>query len=314
MKGLVLAAGLGSRLKPFTDHLPKPLVPIFGRPCIAYLLDWLAEAGIVEVAINTHWLPEPLHDALGDGSAFGLRLHWQHEPVLLDGMGTLKSFAWLFGDETVVCLNGDVVMDLPFQPLLETHRRLEADLTLMTVETIGPPKSPLSWSADGRLRGMRRSGHQHPEATRFGDFAGVHVIEPVIWREHIPAGRPYHLITDLWPDLVCHGRRLTCHLAHGLWADVGTPAQLHQAHVMALLARSGRYLAVVPEVQPDVWIGEGAAIAGELVPPVWVGPGAVVGAGARLGPFGVLAAGQVLSAGRAVAYAVAGGLTSGRRR
>jgi len=197
-------------------------------------------------------------------------------------------------------------MDLPFAPLLETHRRLAADLTLMTVESVGPPKNPVSWSADGWLRGIRRSGHQHPDATRFGDFAGVHVIEPVIWREHIPAGRRYHLITDLWPDLEAHRRRVACHLAHGLWADVGTPAQLDLAHARALSARSERYLAGATEVSPGVWLGDGAVIAGEVVPPSWVGAGARLAAGATLGPFGVLPAGEVLSAGRDVSFAVAG--------
>ena len=243
MKGLVLAAGLGSRLKPFTDTAPKPLVPIFGRPCISYLLDWLAEAGIVDVAINTHWLPEALHEALGDGSEFGLRLHWQHEHELLDGMGTVKSFEWLFGDDPVVCLNGDIVLDIPMSPLLTTHRETGAAMTLLTVPSYGPPKAPVSWGTDGRLRGIRRTGHDDPRGVMFGDFGGVHVIEPVIWRDYLPPAVRYHLITDLWPRLCQDDVPVVCHLSDGLWADIGTPEQLRAAHDLVRLRGSARYLA-----------------------------------------------------------------------
>lgn len=302
MKGLVLAAGLGRRLWPFTKTRPKPLVPVLGRPCIAWLLDWLAEAGLVDVAINTHHLPQPLHDALGDGADFGLRLHWQHEDDLLDGMGTLKSFEWLFGDETVVCLNGDVVMDLPFAPLLATHRRLGAAMTLLCVESIGPPRSPVSWDEQGWLRGIRQTGHDHPSATRFGDFAGVHVIEPVVWRRYIPAGRPYHLITDLLPKLQAERVPLACHLGHGLWADIGRPAQLDAAHAKALLHGRGRYFAGLESRAPGVWAAADAVIEGELLPPVWLGAESRVAAGARLGPYGVLQPGEVLAAGETREY------------
>jgi NDP-sugar pyrophosphorylase family protein len=302
MKGLILAAGLGSRLKPFTDHAPKPLVPIFDRPCISYLIEWLAEAGIVDVAINTHWLPEPLHAALGDGAAFGVRLHWQHEADLLDGMGTVKSFEWLFGDGPVVCVNGDIVLDTPLAPLMVAHRDLGAALTLLTVPYCGPPRAPVSWGTDGRLRGIRRTGHDDPRGVLFGDFGGVHVIEPVVWREYIPKGMRYHLITELWPRLRADNVPVVCHLCEGLCADVGSPAQLDAAHALVLQRRSVRYLYWADEVSPGVWVAEGAVCEGEVVPPVWLGQETRLERGARLGPYGVLPAGQVMPDGASVAY------------
>ena len=100
VRPLVLAAGLGERLRPLTLTLPKPLVPVCGRPVVEPLLEMLAAAGLRDVAINRHWLPEVLHDHLGDGQRWGVRLHWRHEPELLEGAGTLKSFEDFLGEAT----------------------------------------------------------------------------------------------------------------------------------------------------------------------------------------------------------------------
>lgn len=296
MKGLLLAAGLGTRLRPLTDRMPKPLVPVVGRPCIVPLLETFARLGIVDLAINTHWLPEQLHDALGDGSRWGVRLHWQHEPSLLDGCGTLRSFDWLFGDEPVLCANADVVHDLDLAAALDAHRASGAPLTLVAVPHHGPLRQMLGWDELRRLRQVRDIGLCDRRARWLGDFSGFHVVEPRIWREFIPAGRRYHLTTELCPALLAAGVPVHVHPADGVWATLGDRAGLDRAAAMLLHHRCGRYFSPADR-EPAIWQAASARVEGLLVPPVYLGEGAVVETGAALGPCASLEAGAVLRAG-----------------
>lgn len=237
MKGLVLCAGLGERLRPLTERLPKPLVPVAGRACVERILEWFAAHRITEVAINTHWLPEVLHQHLGDGHAWGVRLTWQHEPELLDGMGTLKSFERFFGEQTAVVVNGDIVFDFALAPILATHQRLGAALTLATTAQIGPMVHPVAWDDSGRLRAIRRTGLDDPRGRWLGVFTGVHVVEPVIWQRWIPAGRRYHLTRELVPELLRHDVPVAAHLVDGLWVDIGSFDSLARAEALLALRR-----------------------------------------------------------------------------
>ncbi|NWG76102.1 MAG: NTP transferase domain-containing protein, partial [Rubrivivax sp.] len=249
MKGLVLAAGLGTRLRPLTDRLPKPLIPVLGRPCVERILTSFAALGIADVAINTHHLPEALHAALGDGANLGVRLHWQHEPALLDGCGTLRSFDWLFGDEPVLCANGDFVHDLDLPALLAAHRESGALLSLSAAGTT----PAMGWDADGWLRAIRNVGWDDPSMVQRGDFNGFLVAEPAVWREWIPPGVPYHLSLDLCPRLLAAGVPVHVHATSGLWAPIGTRAELDAAAALLLQRRCARYLLTAEEAAPGVF-------------------------------------------------------------
>lgn len=240
MKGLVLAAGLGSRLPEYTHRIPKPLVPVAGRPCIEPILEWLAGNGITEVGINTHHLPQVLHDHLGDGSRYGVRLTWQHEEHLLEGIGTAKTFESWLGDETLLMVNGDIVFDFHLAPILATHERIGGPLTLAVTSILGPLKYPVLWDETGQLRGIRRTGLDDPRGKYLGEFTGLHLIEPELLRDWVPAGRPYHLTKDLAPELLATGMAVGCCLCEGLWADIGNIESLRRAEGMVGLGRAGR--------------------------------------------------------------------------
>lgn len=310
MTGLVLAAGLGTRLRPLTDHLPKPLVPVCDTPCIDAILTWLAEAGVARAGINTHWLSDKLHAHLGHGDAYGLELVWRHEPELLEGMGTLKACEHLFGDQTVICVNGDIVLDLDLGRALAAHRASGAAMTLVTVPHHGPMIHPVAWSDTGRLRGIRRTGLDDPAGRFVGVFSGVHLIEPEIWRRWLPASRPQHLTRDLMPRLVAAGVPVHCHLDDGLWVDVGSFESLDRAHVQVLSRHCLRYLAGAQQIAHGVFVRGDAKLDGAVRPPVYLGPGARLSAGAVLGPYAALGAGAVLGDGERLAYGVRLGAAS----
>lgn len=239
MKGLVLAAGLGARLRPLTERVPKPLISVAGRPVVEPLLEWLAAAGVVEVAINTHWLPAALHDHLGDGRRWGVRLTWRHEETLLEGAGTLKALEAFWGDETVVVANGDSVVEVDLAAALATHRRHGAALTLVCADVCGPLARPVTWDESGRLRGVRQWRLDDPAGVFWGEFTGVHLVEPEVWRRHILPRRPCNLVGALIPRLVTHGVPVACHLTRGLFLDIGTPESLARAERLLAARRAG---------------------------------------------------------------------------
>ena len=120
-KAFVLGAGLGTRLRPLTDALPKPLIPVFHRPLIQYALDHCLAAGIREFAINTHHLPEKWPEYFPDGTYRGAPVTFFHEPELLETGGGIKNIASWIGDDPVLVYNGDILTDLDLPRLLETH-------------------------------------------------------------------------------------------------------------------------------------------------------------------------------------------------
>jgi NDP-sugar pyrophosphorylase family protein len=301
---LVLAAGRGARLRPLTDRLPKPLVPVLGRPVIEPILEDLAAAGLTRVGINTHWLPDALHARLGDGRAFGLDLLWRHEPQLLEGAGTLRSFAPEFGDSTAIVLNGDTVLEFDLPAALATHRRMGAVLTLVAAPPLGPPQRPVAWDDESWLRGIRRCGLDDPRGRWRGEFSGLHLVEPLVWRDFVPPGQPCNLVADVIPRLRAAGLPVACHLSHGLYADIGDPASLVRANLLALEHRAPRFLAAATEIAAGVWSEPGARLDGRAIAPAYLGRDSVVEADAVLGPYGVLGARARLGRGATLAYGV----------
>src|SRR5271170_5515242 len=130
MRALVLAAGMGERLRPLSLDIPKPMLPLAGRPLIHYPLAMLKRAGITEVAINLHHLASKLQDGLGDGSQLGLRITYAPEPVLLGTGGPLNGLREYLGGDAFVIANGDTILDLDLAAMIAAHRDRAALATI----------------------------------------------------------------------------------------------------------------------------------------------------------------------------------------
>ncbi|HEY6069783.1 MAG TPA: sugar phosphate nucleotidyltransferase, partial [Chthoniobacterales bacterium] len=129
-QAFVLGAGLGTRLRPLTEELPKPLVPIFQKPLITFALDHLLDLGIDKIFINTHRLPEKFADAFPDGRYGGKTIHFVNEPVLLETGGGIKNIEAELGNEPFITYSGDVLTDIRLQPLIAEHFKRGNDVTL----------------------------------------------------------------------------------------------------------------------------------------------------------------------------------------
>src|SRR6266700_781296 len=131
MKAMILAAGYGERLWPLTADRTKPALPVLGKPLVGYVAEYLAQFGIRDIVVNLHHRPESVRESLGDGSRFGVRLQYVHEPVILGTSGALDNAREFFEDETFVVVNGKIITNIDLGAAMDTHRRTKALATLV---------------------------------------------------------------------------------------------------------------------------------------------------------------------------------------
>jgi aminoglycoside/choline kinase family phosphotransferase/dTDP-glucose pyrophosphorylase len=223
MKALVLAAGLGTRLRPHTHALPKPLFPIGGAPLLARHLATLARAGFTQVAVNTHHLHAQIETYLA-GRDWGIGVHLSHEPEILGTGGAMKRLSDFWGADPFLVINADVVCDLDLGALYRAHLHEGWLATLVMHDH--PDFNTVAVDGEGRIVMMPpRSLSDPPPGSRLMAFTGIHVIDPKVL-EVIPEGRPYSIIDAYQQLLDDRGARLKAHLPTGLyWRDIGTAEQ-----------------------------------------------------------------------------------------
>ena len=228
MRAMILAAGLGTRLRPLTDTLPKPLLPMAGRPLVVWNLLLLKQHGIKEVVINLHHLGHLIERELGDGSGLGLHIRYSYEPVILGTGGGLKQAEAFFGGEPFIVLNGDTLIDLDLSELVRHHRHGD---TIATMVLRDDPEAA-RWGVvevDRADRVVRITGRglAKPVEASPRMFAGVHVMHPDLLRD-VPVGRESSII-DAYVRAIERGDMVRGFTMSGYWSDIGTPERYAQA-------------------------------------------------------------------------------------
>jgi NDP-sugar pyrophosphorylase family protein len=234
MRAMILAAGLGTRLRPITNTIPKPLLPVATVPLIVWNLALLRQAGITDVIINLHHLGHLIEKELGNGMRYGMRLRYSPEPVLLGTGGGIRQAKWFFGGDPFVVVNGDTLLDLDVAALIREHHAHRSSGSATTVATLVVRDDPHieQWGvvelAGSRIlringRGSRESG-LGPVDRRM--FAGVHVLDPEVLNR-LPSEGPASII-DAYVQALESGETLRGHLCNGYWSDVGTPERYEQ--------------------------------------------------------------------------------------
>ncbi len=273
----VLAAGLGTRLRPLTEHLPKPLVPIGLKPLITFAFDHLiADLGVEEFIVNTHHCAEAYAEHFSSAEYRGRPLRFRHEPVLLDSAGGIKNIADLLrpGGETLMVYNGDILTDSPLASALAQHRAAGNEVTIILRSGDGPKH--IAWDpVSGRVLDIRnRLGTGSP--ARHALSCG-YLIEPT-FLERIPAGQPASVI-PLFLDMIRRGEPIGGALADaGQWRELGTRGEYLRAH-RELHADSSFPCYGAPDPGWREWIHPTARVA----PDAELRGACVVGAGARVG-------------------------------
>lgn len=229
MKAMVLAAGLGTRLRPLTLDRPKPLVEVAGRPLIAYGLLLLRRHGITDVVINLHHRGEALRAALGDGSQYGVRIIYSPEDPLLDTGGAIKNAEPLLADDDFVVLNADTIIDLPLERLIAAHRERRATATLVLRRDPDQQRYGLVEIDDrGRVRRFLGQPAAAPVGLTAYMFAGLHLLSPRVFR-HMPTLRPFSITRETYPTLLAEDEPFYGLPFDGFWRVIDTSADLARA-------------------------------------------------------------------------------------
>ena len=274
MKALVLAAGLGTRMRPLTFVKAKPVLPVLNRPLLHWTLELLAAHGVREVMINLHHLPRTVRAAVGDGRAFGLKVAYSYEREILGtGGGPRKVRRWL-GDEPFFLLNGDVVFDFDLTRLFRAHERSGAPATLALLPNPDPRKySAVVTGPDGRLRSI--AGLPRPASGgAVSMFPGVHVLDPALLDRLRPG--PSDTVRDLYVPLITEGRPPLGLRLRGPWYDLGSPS-LYLASHQSLLASRFRGIRRGSVIHPEARVHPRARVTRSAV-----GKGAVIEQGAEV--------------------------------
>ncbi len=299
MQAVILVGGEGTRLRPLTSTVPKPVVPLVDRPFIAYMLEWLRRHGVDDVVMSCGFLATSVRNVLGDGSAYGLRLRFVEEPEPRGTGGALK-FAESLLDERFLMLNGDVLCDLDLTAQIAQHERTGATGTLALVPVEDPSAYGLvRLNDDASVRGFVEKPSPDQIDTNLIS-AGAYVLERSIVR-NIPPDRNVSIEREVWPLLV--GKGLYGYAAQSYWLDIGTPARYLQGTFDIL--EGNVHTAVQERLGTDfLAIDESAQIEGRVIPPAVIERGCRIEAGAHVGSLVVLADGVTVGSGTSVERSV----------
>lgn len=230
MKAMVLAAGLGTRLRPLTDFVPKPLLPLGPYPLLVWNILLLRKHGITHVMMNLHYLGEQIQKIIGDGSQWGMQISFSNEPVLLGTGGGIKGVESFFDGESFLVVNGDTIFDLDLSAVVTHHSQADAIATMVLREDSNVDQwGVVETNAAGHVmtingKGRPSDGYSYSLARRM--FAGIHVIDPRLLR-HVPQGISSSII-DAYVHWLERGAMVSSYPLFGYWSDVGTPTRYAQ--------------------------------------------------------------------------------------
>lgn len=235
MRGIVIAGGLGTRLRPLTLTRPKPLMTLVDAPLLEYQLSYLKEAGIREVCFATNYMAEQVEEAFGDGSAFGVRLVYAVESEPLDTGGAIRNAYDAFPGDDCVVFNGDTIHAFDIREIVRCHRERRCDVTL-TLRRVGRPHpyGVVPCDKDGNVLGFveptdeqKRSCGGPPTGEFDAINAGLYVMSAKSL-EQIPQ-RPCNIEREFFPWLISEGAKVCADIQDGFWIDIGRPVQYLEA-------------------------------------------------------------------------------------
>jgi mannose-1-phosphate guanylyltransferase len=299
MQAVILVGGEGTRLRPLTSTVPKPVVPLVDRPFIAYMLEWLRRHGVDDVVVSCGFLATAVRNVLGDGTQYGLRLRFVEEPEPRGTAGALK-FAEDLLEDRFLLLNGDILTDIDLGDQVAQHDATGAVATLALVRVEDPTAYGLVHLTDDHAV---KEFVEKPSADQIDTkliSAGAYVLERAVL-DLIPPDRNVSIEREVWPQLVGDG--LYGYAADAYWLDIGTPERYLQGTFDIL---EGNVETAVSERLGAGYlaVGERVEAAGRIVPPALVERGCEIAAGAHVGSLVVLGEGVTVGEGATIERAV----------
>ena len=316
MKAMILAAGKGTRVRPLTYDLPKPMIPILGKPVMAYIIEHLAKYGINEVMVNVSYLHEKIEDYFGEGHQYGVQIGYSFEGYTKDdgevvaqalgsagGMKKIQEFGGFFDDTTIV-LCGDAIINLDIKSALFEHRRRGALASVICREV--PWDKVSSYGVvvsekDGRIKQFQEKPAQEEALSNFVS-TGIYIFEPEVL-DLIPAGQVFDIGSELFPLLVEKGLPFYAQNRTFSWIDIGSVKDYWEVSQSVLMGEVAHMDVPGMQLTDGVWVGlntnidwEGTTIEGPvyigsnckieagstIIGPTWIGHGSHLCAGASV--------------------------------
>ena len=301
-QAVILVGGEGTRLRPVTSRVPKPVAPVVERPFVAYILDVLARHGVERAIFSTGFLAEAIEAQIRDGAGYGLRVEYAVETEPLGTAGAIANCADKLDDGSFYVFNGDVLSDVDLTALAALHAGKGGMGTIFLTAVEDPRRYGLvELRTDGSIASFLEKPTEWQGTALIN--AGVYVLEHEVL-DMIPRGRLFSIERGVFPRLADVGS-LYGYVDGGYWRDIGTPDSYLQAH-FDILQRNVKTTVADMLGEQYLYIAPSADIHAEarVVPPCYVGENVRVGAGARVGPLAVLGAGVVVAEGATILEAV----------
>jgi mannose-1-phosphate guanylyltransferase/mannose-1-phosphate guanylyltransferase/phosphomannomutase len=273
---MLLAAGLGTRLRPLTYEVPKPLVPVVGTPVMEHIVRLLARHGFDDVVCNLHYFPDQIQNRFGDGSRWGLRLSYAYEEELLGTAGGVRNVRDHFGDETFLIISGDALTDIDLTALWKAHRE-QGGIATLSLKRVDDPSQigVVILGEDARIQGFQEKPDPAEALSNLGN-CGIYVMEPEIF-DYFPDTPFVDWALDVFPTLLDQDVPFYGYEIHEYWNDIGNIREFRQ----------GNFDALTGEVRVEIEAGRlNPDVEGIEEPPVYIGEGCEIGTGVRLtGPL-----------------------------
>ncbi len=279
-QAVVLAGGMGTRLRPLTNNRPKPLLPVLGEPCVEYVLRSLASAGVDQVILTAGYRAEDMVNKIGSGRQLGINMEYNIERTPAGTAGAVKLLeSKLHG--TFVVASGDVLADVDLNSLVKRHKETGAVATMALTEVEKPEEFGIvGLNEEGRIVRFKEKPKTEEVFSHLVN-AGIYVIEPEVL-PLIPEGQMFDFSKNLFPKLMEKGMPIYGFTLSGLWKDIGRPSDLLEANIQ-MAERRGKEIslpgvAIKGKIVVESFEGRGALLEG----PLYVGEGPIVGRNSHL--------------------------------
>jgi mannose-1-phosphate guanylyltransferase/phosphomannomutase len=305
MKAVIMAGGEGTRLRPQTSNLPKPMLPLVGRPMMEHIVSLLRRHGITDIVVTLAFLPNAIRSYFGDGSELGVRMVYATEETPLGTAGSVRNARDELTERFLV-ISGDVLTDIDLTSMLQFHEKNNALATLALCAVENPLEFGIVITReDGSIeRFLEKPGWGQVFSDTIN--TGIYVLEPEIF-DMIPEGRAVDFSAEVFPAVLESGGPIFGYVANGYWEDVGTTAAYLKAHEDILDGKVGVDISGF-ELQPGVWLGKGSSVdpSALLGGPAFIGENCTIDEDAVVGSYTTIGANTRIAERAEVRHSVIG--------
>jgi len=309
VKAIIIAGGLGTRLRPLTYNIPKPIVPLVNKPFVFHQIELLKKFGINEVILNLHYLSDNIRNLFDDGKRLGVKIYYSIEKTLLGTAGAVKNAEEFFDNDPMLVFNGDILTDINLTKLINYHieKKAKATLTLTTVEDPTIYGLVITDKEGKVLEFREKPSWEHVTANTIN--AGIYVVDSSIFKL-VPKNKEFSFERQLYPMLLEKGERIYGYNSDAYWMDIGDPGKYLQAHHDIL---SGLVMANIPgnRISANLWIENDVNISGsaKIVGPSLIGSHSQIAEDVILEEFVVLGDSVIVGKGSRLKNCVIHGRT-----